>query len=155
MEEKLVMKMFKAMKPVMDEHIIWFAYHKQEPVAMWVNIPDLNQYFKHMNGKFDLWQKLYFLWLQKFGKCDRFVGIVFGVIPEMQGKDLDAYLIVEGGNVIQKKYKYERYEIQWIGDFNPKMIHIAENLGTHISRKLATYRYLFDRNKKFERREIL
>lgn len=155
MEEKLVLKMFRAMKPVMDEHIIWFAYHKEEPIAMWVNIPDLNQYFQYMNGKFGLLQKLKFLWLKAFGKCDRFVGLVFGVIPEFQGKSVDGYLIVEGANVIQAKYKYERYEIQWVGDFNPKMVHISESLGTTLSRRLATYRYLFDRNKKFERREIL
>ena len=155
MEEQLVFKMFNKMKPVIDEHIMWFAYYKEEPVAFWINLPDLNQYFKHMNGKFGLLQKLYFLWLQKFGKCDRFVGIVFGVIPEFQGKGVDGYIIVEGANVIQKRYKYQRYEIQWIGDFNPKMVHIAESLGTHISRRLATYRYLFDTNKKFERREIL
>jgi hypothetical protein len=155
LDEKTVQKMFSAMKPVIDEHIMWFAYYRNEPVAMWVNLPDLNQYFKHLNGKFGLIQKLKFLWLKIFGKCDRFVGLVFGVVPEFQGKGVDAFIIVEGANVIQKRYKYQRYEMQWIGDFNPKMVHIAESLGTHVSRKLATYRYLFDRNKKFERREIL
>lgn len=155
MEEKTVRKMFLAMKPVIDEHIMWFAYYKEEPVAMWVNLPDLNQYFKHMNGKFGWLQKLHFLWLKRFGKCDRFSGLVFGVIPEMQGKGIDSYLIVEGANVIQKKYKYERYEMQWIGDFNPKMVHIAKSLGTHISRRLSTYRYLFDRTKEFKRREAV
>lgn len=155
LEEKTVLKMFKAMLPVMDEHIIWFAYYHDEPIAMWVNIPDLNQYFRHMNGKFGLLQKLHFLWLQKFGKCDRFVGIVFGVVPEFQGKGVDGYLIIEGANVIQPRRKYERYEIQWIGDFNPKMVHISQSLGTHLSRKLSTYRYLFNREKEFKRREII
>jgi hypothetical protein len=155
LEEKTVLKMFKAMLPVIDEHIMWFAYHKNEPVAMWVNLPDLNQYFRHLQGKFGLWEKLKFLWLKKFGKCDRFVGLVFGVIPEFQGKGVDAYLIVEGAKVIQQRYKYERYEIQWVGDFNPKMVHIAESLGTHLSRVLCTYRFLFDRKKEFKRREVL
>ena len=36
--------------------------------------------------------------------------------------------------------------MQWIGDFNPKMINVAESFGdTYRSRTLATYRYLFDR----------
>jgi hypothetical protein len=26
--------MFNKMKPVMDERLIWFAYHKEDPVAM-------------------------------------------------------------------------------------------------------------------------
>ncbi|MCF8450539.1 MAG: hypothetical protein K9G49_11780 [Taibaiella sp.] len=155
LEEKGVLKMFKTMKPVMDEKLIWYVYHKEEPIAMWINIPDLNQYFKFMNGKFGLIEKLKFLYLKNFGKCNRFVGIVFGVIPDFQGKGIDGYMIVEGAKVIQPMGKYEDYEMQWIGDFNPKMLNIAEGLGTSRSRNLATYRYLFDRNKEFVRHKIL
>ncbi len=155
LEERTVQKMFKAMKPAMDEEITWFAYYKEEPIAMWVNLPDLNQYFKHFNGKFGLLEKLRFLWMKNFGKCSRFVGLVFGVIPEFQGKGVDAYMIIEGAKVIQAKAKYEDYEMMWIGDFNPKMINIAESLGTFRSRQLETLRYLFDREKEFVRHRML
>jgi hypothetical protein len=155
LEEKQVLKMFRTMKPVMDEHITWFVYYKEEPVAIWVNLPDLNQYFKHMNGKFGLFEKLKFLWLKNFGKCSRFVGLVFGVIPDFQGKGVDAFMIIEGAKVIQPMARYDDYEMQWIGDFNPKMINIAESTGSHRSRTLSTYRYLFDRNKEFKRHPVL
>lgn len=155
LEERVVQKMFKTMKPVMDEDITWFTYYKDEPIAMWVNLPDLNQYFRHMNGKFGPLQKLHFLWLQKFGKCKRFVGLVFGIIPEFQGKGVDAFMIMEAAKVIQGKMKYEDYEMQWIGDFNPKMINIAESLGTHRSRELCTYRLLFDPNAEFQRHKVI
>lgn len=155
LEERTVKKMFHQMKPVMDEHITWFVYYKEEPIAIWVNLPDLNQYFKHMDGKFGLLQKLYFLWLQKFGKCSRFIGLVFGIIPEFQGKGVDAFLIIEAAKVVQPERKYEDYEMMWIGDFNPKMVNIAQSLGTHCNRKLATYRYLFDRSKEFKRHPML
>jgi hypothetical protein len=68
---------------------------------------------------------------------------------------VDAYIIVEGAKVIQPMAKYEDYEMQWIGDFNPRMINIAENLGTYRSRILSTYRYLFDRDKEFVRHPIV
>jgi hypothetical protein len=155
LEEKQVQKMFRLMKPAMDEHLSWFVYYKDEPVAVWINLPDLNQYFKHMNGKFGLLEKLRFLWLKRFGKCSRFVGLVFGIIPEFQGKGVDAYIIMEGARVIQPLAKYDFYEMQWIGDFNPKMINIAESLGAHRSRTLRTYRYLFDRTKEFKRHPSL
>src|ERR1700744_2611714 len=90
-----VLLMFKAMKPVIDERLIFFAYHKEDPIAIFVNLPDLNQWFKHLNGKFDLFHKLKFLWLQKFKPNKRFCGIVFGVVPEWQGKGIDAYIIGE------------------------------------------------------------
>ena len=32
----------------MDERVIWFAYYKDEPIGMFVNIPDINQYFKQL-----------------------------------------------------------------------------------------------------------
>ena len=155
LDKKVVVKMFQSMKPVMDEKVSWFVYYKNEPVGIWINLPDLNQWFKHLHGKFGLWHKLKFLWVKKTRKCDKFVGLVFGIVPEWQGKGLDSYLIVEGGKVIQPKPLYEKYEMQWIGEFNPKMINVAENLGTYRSRILTTYRYLFDQTREFKRHPIL
>lgn len=152
-----VLIMFKKMKPVMDENILWFIYEKNKPVGIFVNLPDLNQWFKHLNGKFGLLQKLKFLWLKTFKKNKRFTGLVFGISPEWQGKGLDAYLIGEAGKVIQSEaVPYTEYEMQWIGDFNPKMINIGYGLGdVKKSRQLTTYRYLFDRTKEFKRHPIL
>ncbi|MBS1932915.1 MAG: hypothetical protein JST96_02880, partial [Bacteroidetes bacterium] len=155
MAEANVRKLFHSLKPIIDENVSWFVYYKNEPVAMWMNIPDLNQWFKYLHGKFGLLQKLKFLWVKKTKKCDKFVGLAFGVVPEWQAKGVDSYMIVEGAKIIQKELKYTKYEMQWIGEFNPKMINIAENLGTHRSRILTTYRYLFDRTKEFKRHPIL
>ncbi|MGZ8510789.1 MAG: hypothetical protein ACXWWA_10450 [Chitinophagaceae bacterium] len=150
LDKKVVLKMFQSMKPVLDEKICWFAYYKNEPVGIWINLPDLNQWFKHLNGKFDVLHKLKFLWVKLTKKPDKFVGLVFGIVPEMQARGVDSYLIMEGAKVIQPKPLYAKYEMQWIGEFNPKMINVAEGLGTYRSRKLVTYRYLFDRTKEFK-----
>jgi hypothetical protein len=156
LDRKVVFKMFKSMKPVMDEKISWFVYYKDEPIAVWINLPDLNQWFKYLNGKFSLWHKLKFLWIKKTKKCGKFVGLVFGIIPEFQGKGVDSYIIIEGGaKVIQAGLLYDKYEMQWIGEFNPKMINVAENLGTYRSRILTTYRYLFDRTIEFKQHPVL
>jgi hypothetical protein len=152
-----VIIMFKKMKPVMDERIIWYAYYKEDPIAIFINLPDLNQWFKYLNGKFGLLQKLKFLWVKRFRPNKKFCGLVFGIIPEWQGKGIDAFIVVESSKIIQQpSVSYTEYEMQWIGDFNPKMINIAESLGeTFRSRNLATYRYLFDRTKAFKRHPIL
>lgn len=152
---EVVVKMFEKMKPIMDEKVIWFAYYKEEPIAIWVNLPDLNQWFKHLHGKFDLVSKLKFLWLKATIKPTKFTGLVFGVVPEFQGKGVDAYIVVEGAKIIQHKLDYEDYEMQWIGAFNPKMINIAESIAEGRSRKLTTYRYLFDRTKEFVPHPVL
>ena len=144
---------FNRMKVFMDEKLIWFAYYDNEPVAMFVNIPDLNQWFKHLHGKFTLLHKLKFMWLKTFKKNKKFTGIVFGVVPEWQGKGVDAYIIAEAAKHVQSDAcPYTEYEMQWIGDFNPKMVNVASTIGNvKVSRKLATFRYLFDMEKEFVR----
>src|SRR5258708_846171 len=154
MKKDQAVHLFKKMKPLMDEKIVWFVYYNERPIAMFLNIPDLNQYFKYFDGKFGPLQKLYFLWLRRQGACKRFTGILFAIIPEFQGKGVDGYMITEAAKVVQHETAYLNYEMQWIGDFNPKMVNIARGLG-EVSRKLTTYRYLFDRSKEFKRHPIL
>lgn len=155
MDERQAIRIFKSMKPVMDEKINWFVYEGEEPIACWINLPDLNFYFKHLKGKFGLLQKLYFLYLKRSRPATKFVGIVFGVVPEWQGKGIDTFMIIEGARFLIPRSRYRDYEMQWIGDFNPKMTNIAYGLGATVSRRLATYRYLFDRSLPFERHPIL
>ncbi|WP_018631060.1 hypothetical protein [Niabella aurantiaca] len=166
LEEKVALKMFQSMKAVLDERICWLIYYKKEPIGIWLNLPDLNQWFKLLNGKFGLLDKLKFLWYKKTKPCNKFVGLVFGIVPEFQGKGADAYMIIEGCKRIQNltitngEYRigtpiYDQYEMQWIGEFNPKMINVAESLGTYKSRRLTTYRYNFDRKKPFKMHPVL
>jgi hypothetical protein len=166
LEEKVVQKMFQSMKPVLDERINWFIYYKGEPVGIWINLPDLNQWFKYLKGKFSLWHKLKFLWLKATVKNKKFTGLVFGIVPEHQGRGADSYIIVEGCKVIQNlriengNYHlgtpiYEDYEMQWIGEFNPKMVNVAEAIAGNRSRVLTTYRYNFDRTKEYKPHPVL
>ncbi len=157
MKKEQVMVMFNKMKPVMDERIVWFAYKDEQPIGIFTNIPDLNQWFKHLNGRFDLFHKLKFLWVKKTKPCKKFTGLVFGIIPEYQGKGIDAFIVGEAYKTVkQDSFEYTEYEMQWIGDFNPKMLNVAQGIGdVAVSRKLTTYRYLFDRTKEFHRHPML
>ena len=156
MKKDQALLLFKKMKPLLDEDIAWFAYYDDQPIALFLNITELNQYYKHFNGKVGLLQMLQFVWLKMRGACKHFTGIIFALHPDFQGKGVDAYIIAESAKIIQPAKFYVHYEMQWIGDFNPKMVNIARTLGeTYISRKLTTYRYLFDRSKEFKRHPML
>ena len=130
-----VMKLFSKMKPIMDERTVWFAYYKEEPIAMFINIPDLNQYFKHFNGKLGLLQKLRLLWMKKTGYNKRLTGLAFGVVPKYQALGIDSFMIYECALLLQGKGWYTQYEMGWAGDWNPKMINIYKSLGGSQSRK--------------------
>jgi hypothetical protein len=68
---------------------------------------------------------------------------------------MDSFIVGEAYKTVLKNH-YDEYEMQWIGDFNPKMLNVAQGLGNvYQSRKLTTYRYLFDRTKEFIRHPIL
>lgn len=146
-----VVKLFKKMKPIMDERVVWFAYYKEDPIAMFINIPDLNQYFKYFNGQFGLMQKLQLLWMKWRGTNKRLTGLAFGVVPKYQALGVDSYLIYAAGLQLQGKGWYLQYEMGWAGDWNPKMVNIYKSLGGKQSRQMVTYRYIFNEKYPFER----
>ena len=143
------------MKPIIDEKIIWFAYYKGEPVAFYINLPEVNQIFKYVNGKLDFIGKLKLIYhkLRKTNK--KMMGLVFGVAPEHQGKGLDGALIMATAQMVQKDYRrYPILEMNWVQDTNRKMIVVVKQIGAEIGKVHNTYRKLFDETKEFKRLPI-
>lgn len=155
MTQEQAMKIMNAMKPIMVEHLLQFAYYKGRPIAMYISIPELNQYFQHVNGKLNWLGKLKYLWYSKTMKYQKFVGIVYGVIPEFQGKGLEGMMVMNLHDLVHDKDWWKDIELTWIGDFNPKMMNVALNLGSTVIKTHATMRYLFDRNRPYERCPII
>ncbi len=129
----------KALRPILLEEIIWFVYANNEPAGFYINVIDVNQIFKHLNGKMDLWAKIKFLWFKKFGKIDRCRGIVFGVIPAYQNHGLEAGMIMKMHESILKLPHLRASELAWIGDFNPKMHSLFDALGAKTTKIHYTY----------------
>jgi hypothetical protein len=149
------LKIAKSLKPIMDPEIIVFAYDGDKPIGFYVNIPELNQIFCYVDGKLNWLGKLKFLY-HKWRKTPRtMVGIVFGVAREWHGRGVEGAMITWFGLEKVPKIKYVDTILTWIGDFNPKMIKVATNLGTKKHRTFITYRYLFDRTAPFERFPIV
>jgi len=146
----------KQMKPIMDERIVWFGYYREEPICFYVNLLEVNQIFKHLNGNLNLWGKLKFLWYKKRGVIDKMVGVAFGVTPEHQGKGIEGALIIATASFVQTEAcPYINLEFNWIGDFNPKMIKVLEQVGCKLAKTHITYRKLFDKNKPFKRARVI
>ena len=144
------------MKQIIDPKLILFAYHNNKPIAFFIMIPDLYQIIRKFNGNFNLINKLRLLFYLKIRKvCTRVIGIIFGVIPEFQGKGVAEGMIVFYENEISKGARYTDLEMNWIGDFNPKMIKLVEQISGKIRKTHITYRYLFDREKMFERAKTI
>lgn len=144
--------LFAQLKPILDEKILWFAYYNNDPVGFFISIPEMNQIFKHVNGKLDLFGKLKTFYHLKIKKsCKKMVGLVFGIVPKHQGKGVDGALIMASRETIQEKLAYEDLELNWIPDFNKSMIRVAEQVQVKLGKIHHTYRYNFDRSIPVER----
>lgn len=151
MHKEQAMAIMKTMKPVMIDELVWFGFHNDKPICFFIMLPELNHIFKHINGKLDLIGKLKFLWYRHVKTIKHTYGVVFGVVPEHRGKGVEGAMVLAAAKYLQPKNKYETLEMNWIGDFNPKMIKIVEAVGGKKYRTYHTYRYLFDREKEFKR----
>ena len=146
----------KQMKPILDQRLIYFGFYKDAPVGFFISLPEVNQIFKYVNGKLDLVGKLKFLWHTLLKTNRKAFGILFGVVPEHQGKGLDGAMVMKAREVLQENYKrYDEYEMNWIGDFHPTMINVVMQVGATECKRHVTLRKLFDETRPFKRAPIL
>jgi len=131
MRKEQTKKIMQTLKPIMIKEAMIFAYYKERPIGIFISIPNLNEIIKHLNGKFSLWHKLKFMYHLKIAKSyETLSAIIFGIVPEFQGKAVDAGLALKGEELLVNTGKYNYMELMWIGDFNPKMVNIVTQLET-------------------------
>jgi hypothetical protein len=154
MSSEQAQKLVKQMKPIIDEQLLWFAYSEQgDPVAFFIVIPDLNQIVKHLNGKLNTWGMIKFLLLKWRGALTRTCGVIFGVVPEHQGKGVESAIALRFRTAARENpfYPYTTMDMNWVGDFNPKMMRFVSQLGATNDKTYITYRYIFNPNTPFSR----
>lgn len=134
---------FRAMKPIVDEKIIWFAYHEDEPISFVIALPDINQVLKHVNGKLDLTGKLKYLWYKNTRKIDRIRLIVMGAKKKFQNKGIESGIIKKLELEVLPRNTIKEVELAWVGDFNTKMMSLHEATGAVKEKVHRTYRYTF------------
>lgn len=156
--DKAELKHFvESSKLVLDQEFIWFAYAEGEPIAMFAMFPDFNQALRHIkNGKMNPWN---ILKLMKFIKNKKFTrGRIFimGVVEKYQRSGIESAIFWNIENrVMKNRPQFTEIELSWAGDFNPKIISLYKSTGAKHSKTHYQMRYLFDRNKPFERAKTI
>ena len=154
MSSEQAQRLVKTMKPIIDEQLLWFAYTQTgEPVAFFIVIPDLNQIIKHLNGRLNWWGMIKFLLLKMRGALTRACGVIFGVVPDHQGKGVESAIALRFRTAARENpfYPYETMDMNWVGDFNPKMLRFVSQLGATNEKTYITYRLFFNPNQPFSR----
>ncbi len=138
-------------KGIIDEDFIWFAYHKDKPIAFLVALPDINQILKSINGKLNLWNIIKLLYLKNRKRITQSRVAIFGVVQSYQRSGILAALFLQYQKAVLKKPHYKTIELSWVGDYNPKMIKVYHQIEAIKYKTHINYRYLFDRNAEFRR----
>lgn len=141
-------KSLREAKPFLVEDLIWFAYCNNEPAALLVMFPDINQILKNFNGKFNLWNKFRFVYYKWAKVMTRTRVVIMGVRPKYQRLGLESGIFWQLRDVVAGKPYLEEMELSWVGDFNPRMRAIHDSMGAEFGKRHITYRYIFDAEKR-------
>jgi hypothetical protein len=120
LKKEYVYKTLRKAKAVLETEFIWLAYKDGESIAIYLMWPDVNQIFKHLNGKLHLINKIRLLLLKKKKTRTRARGVLMGVVPKYQGMGVEAAIILNLAEVFKRKPHYREIEFSWVGDFNYK-----------------------------------
>ncbi len=145
--------LLKNLRNVVDEKLLWFGFYRGEPICFFLMLPEVNQIVRHLNGKLNIIGKIKFIWHRYLTReLTKAFGLIFGIVPEHQRKGVEGALIMSFAKLaLSKGFTYKELEFNWIGDFNPSMMHLLDQIGARIIKTHITYRYLFDREAPFER----
>ncbi|MHC1708293.1 MAG: hypothetical protein AB9842_12350 [Bacteroidales bacterium] len=142
-EPEFIRNSLEKAKVFLDEEFIWFVYYKDEPIAFFIMLPDINQIFKKLNGRLDWWGKLKFFYYLKTRTITRARITIMGVSPKYQRMGVESGIFWHLAKVMKRKPWITELELSWVGDFNLKMRALHESVGGYFGKKHITYRKIF------------
>ena len=124
-------------KMILDPKVAHIAEIGGEPIAFSIALPDLNQVLKKMDGRLFPFGIFKLLWHKR--NINRIRTALMGVLPEYQGKGIDALLHKEA-ILNGREVGYKSSELSWVLETNTNMIRVAERLGAKIEKTYRMYR---------------
>lgn len=139
-----VRQMIDELKPILVPEGVWLAFVNGEPASFVLAIPDVNQAFRFLNGKWNLFSKLKFLWHRK--DINRIRAIAFGTVKQYRRMGIEAAIFARGLQRIKENLPQYREVIgAWTGEENWLMQRSIEGAGGFVYQKHRTYQLLFDK----------
>jgi len=119
----------KDLKQIVDPKIALICEYEDQPVAVCLAIPDVNQALIHLKGKLLPFGLLKLLWHTKIrNKIDGARIITIGVIPEFQKRGLEM-LMFHHCYTNGRENGYKWAELSWVLETNELMIRGIEQMG--------------------------
>jgi hypothetical protein len=135
--------------------MIWFAYDREKPIALFAMIPDINQVLQKLNGKLNIWNIIKVMYYKRMKIITRTRILIMGIDAKYQRSGIESAIFWNLEKKMKHKSQYKEFELSWAGDFNPKVIAIYEATGAKKTKTHYTMRYLFDSTKPFKRASVI
>jgi GNAT superfamily N-acetyltransferase len=127
----------KDLKMIIDTDYAHIAEIDGEPVAFSIGLPNINEILKDLNGKLFPFGFIKLLWGKN--KIKGLRTALMGVLPEYQGRGIDALLhqrSIKNGLETEGKTVSE---LSWILESNPEMVRVAERIGGSLDKSYRMY----------------
>ncbi|MBD3287992.1 hypothetical protein GF337_04240 [candidate division KSB1 bacterium] len=137
MDESEFRKLASDLKPIVDPKLVFFATVNEQPVGLYVAIPNVNQVLQHVNGKLfpTGWLKL--LMASKY--ITMISTKILGVLEEYRNKGVDALFYVKIAEEAMKRgHKWIDYSL--VAEENKMANRIVRRLGGTIYKTCRTYK---------------
>lgn len=146
MTDEKIRGLIRHFRPLAIDYFLPYATVRGEPAAFMICIPDLNPIIQPFQGQPGLGQGLRFLWRKRNqyrwyldrGILTQGRVIIMGVKPKFQRYGLESGLIAHTFERASR-LGFQKMELGWVGDFNPRMLKICEETGAEKTFVHQTY----------------
>ena len=131
---------------MIDSDFILFAMKDDKPIGVAVVLPDFNELFAEMNGRFlskGFFRFIKYLWTKK-ANIKRLRILILGVLPDFDHTGASSALYLKIIETCRQK-GYKGGEMSWILEDNLKMNKAAEMLGGKRYKTYRLYHILFNK----------
>ncbi|WP_312136531.1 GNAT family N-acetyltransferase [Brevundimonas sp.] len=122
---------------VMDPNLSAILHYKGKPAGVVICIPDLNPFVKHAGARYGL--RMIWSWLRGLFAPKRAVIILYSVMPEHQGKGVNAALLHRVLGAL-KKGGYQSCGGTWIADVNDASLAQLKRLNAQVLHRTHLFR---------------
>ncbi len=128
--------MARTLKAIVDPRFCLLAEVGGRPAGFALQLPDLNQAFRHMDGRWLPWGWAKFLWHRRHIRSARV--LTLGVKPEFRHRGLDSLLVYR---LFQEGLRagYRWAECSWILEDNLPMRNALERIGAYVYKVYRVY----------------
>ncbi|MET0313718.1 MAG: dATP pyrophosphohydrolase [Hansschlegelia sp.] len=131
LEEDELKHLAKAMRPLLDEQLLWIVEYQGKPAAFGVALPNLNEMIRDLDGNILPWggKLLWRLWRRSYtsGRV-ALMGVRREYHKTMLGQSMPLY-IFEKFREVGRARNIKHVEMSWVLESNKPMRHIGEALG--------------------------